>query len=329
MGKKLVIGANGFIGSAIVRNLLSDGHEVRALVHDVERVGNLTGLDVDVVSGDILDEAAMVAAMTGTDTVFNTAAHFSHYNPVPQRAYEVNVTGTRTVLRAAEEAGVDKLVHTSTNNAVGAYGATAVTEEAEFNYWQSGDHYSQSKYFGEVEVLKAAMRGFPAVIVNPTYVIGTHDARPTSSGQLLIDQAMGRGLITMRGHLNIIDVEDVARAQITAATRGRIGERYLLGHTNISIPDFQALIADIAGVARPKFVAPYRLALGIAHAAEAVSRFTHKPPFQAVAAIKVGRMGESYDSSKAIAELDLPQTPLEDSIKSALDWFGANGYLTR
>ena len=329
MARKLILGGNGFIGSAIMRGLLDDGEEVRCLVHNPANTTNLEGYDVDVVQGDICDGDSIRRAVRGCDTVYFTSAHFSHYNPQPRRAYEVNVGGTRTTLQVLLEEGVEKVVYTSTNNAVGGYGATPVDEEAEFNYWQTGDHYSQSKFLAEVEALRFVVRGLPVVIVNPTYVIGTNDARPTGSGQLLIDVATGRGSITMKGHLNIVDVEDVARGQILAAAKGRIGERYLLGNTNITIPDFQALIADIAGVARPRVTAPYPLALGIAYASEGWARLSGRQPFQTVAAIRIGRLGESYDSTKAVTELGLPQTPIEISVRRALDWFGEHGYLRR
>jgi dihydroflavonol-4-reductase len=327
MAKKLILGGNGFIGSAIMRNLLADGEEVRCLVHSLDRTSNLDGYDVDIVQGDICDGESIRRAAAGCDTVYFTSAYFSHYNPNPRRAYEVNVGGTKTTLQVLLEEGMEKVVYTSTNNAVGGYGATPVTEEAEFNYWQTGDHYSQSKYLGEVEALRFAVRGLPVVIVNPTYVIGTHDAKPTSSGQLLVDVATGRGAITMRGHLNVVDVEDVARGQINAAERGRVGERYLLGNTNISIPELQALVADIAGVARPRITAPYPLALAIAYASEGWARISGGQPFQAIAAIKIGRLGESYDCQKAVNELGLPQTPIEVTIRRALDWFESNGLL--
>lgn len=165
------------------------------------------------------------------------------------------------------------------------------------------------------------------VIVNPTYVIGTNDQKPTASGQLLIDVVKGRGNVTMKGWLNIVDVEEVARGQILASKKGKVGHRYLLGNTNVTIQQFQNLIADIAGVPRPRYKIPYPVALGIAYASEAYARLTKNPPFETIAGIKIGHMGEAYDCTKAVTELGMPQTPLELTIKRALDWFRDHGYL--
>lgn len=327
MAKKLILGGNGFMGSAIMRNLLRDGEEVKAMVRATSGLSNLDGHDVEVVQGDITDADSIRAALAGCDTVYFTAAHFSHYNPVPRRAYEVNVGGARTTLAACRDAGIEKVVYTSTNNTMGAHGATPVDESARYNHWNTGDHYSNSKFEAEGVAMQFAAQGLPLVVVNPTYVIGTNDQKPTASGQLLIDVATGRGNITMDGYLNIIDVEDVARGQILAAQKGVVGERYLLGNTNVSIHQFQSLIADIAGVPRPKWKAPYPLAIGMAYASEAWARLTGGQPWETVAGIKIGHMGEAYDCSKAVRELGMPQTPLETTIRQALAWFSDNGYL--
>lgn len=329
MAKKLILGGNGLMGSAIARNLLASDEDVKLLVRSTSGLRNLDGIDADVVTGDITDGDSIKRALAGCDTVYFTAAHFSHYNPKPQYAYDTNVGGTRTALAACRDAGIDKVVYTSTNCALGAHGATPVDETATFNHWKTGDHYSNSKFAAEMVAMEFAAQGLPLVVVSPTYVIGAGDQRPTPSGQLLIDVATGRSPVSMGGWLNIIDVEDVAMGQIKAASQGRVGERYLLGNVNITIHDFQAMIARIAGVPGPKMTVPYPLALGAAHVAEAWARLTRSDPWETVAAIKIGHMGESYDCSKAVRELDLPQTPLEVSIARSLDWFRTNGYLDR
>jgi dihydroflavonol-4-reductase len=325
--KALVTGATGFIGSAITRQLLSDGSDVRVLVRETSDTRNIDDLDVERVRGDIRDAGSVRNALKGCDTLFFAAAYFTHWSTDRSRFYEVNVGGTRASLRAAMEAGVSKVVYTSTNNAIGAYGATPSDEEVAFNYWKTGDHYSISKYLAEIEAFKFGAKGLPIVIVNPTLVVGTNDIRPTSSGQLIIEVASGNMPIYMDGWVNVVEVEDVARGHILAAAKGRVGERYLLGNQNLTVREYFRLIAQAAGVTPPRFKAPYIGALAGAHLYELASRFTHRHPVATVSEVKIGHLGETYDCSKAITELGLPQTPVQQSIERAVAWFRSHGYL--
>ncbi|CAN5403751.1 NAD-dependent epimerase/dehydratase family protein [soil metagenome] len=325
--KALVTGATGFIGSAITRQLLETGADVRVLVRSTSDTRNIDGLEVERVEGDICDAPSIHAALDGCDTLFHAAAYFTHWAKERQRFYDVNVGGTRTTLGAALEVGVDRVVYTSTNNAVGAYGATPSTEDAQFNYWSTGDNYSISKYLAEVEAFKLGARGLPLVVVNPTLVVGPNDIRPTSSGQMVIEVASGNLPIYVDGWLNIVDVDDVARGHVLAASKGRVGERYLLGNRNVTVEEYFRMIARAAGVAPPKYKAPYVAALAVAHGYEFASKFTGKHPVATVSELKIGRLGETYDCSKAINELGLPQTPIEQCIQQSVDWFRANGRL--
>jgi dihydroflavonol-4-reductase len=325
--KALVTGATGFIGSAITRQLVSDGAEVKVLIRSTSDTRNIDGLEVERVYGDIRDADSVRTALEGCDTLFFTAAYFTHWGTDHRRFYDVNVGGTKASLRAALQAGVSKVIYTSTNNAIGAYGRVPSDEDVEFNYWQTGDHYSISKYLAEIEAFKFGARGLPVVIVNPTLVVGTHDIRPTSSGQLIIEVASGRLPVYMDGWVNVVDVEDVARGHILAASKGRVGERYLLGNQNLTVGEYFSMIADAAGVAPPRFKVPYAAALAGAHVYELASRFTKKHPAATVSEVKIGHLGETYDCTKAITELGLPQTPVRESIGRAVTWFKSNGYI--
>jgi dihydroflavonol-4-reductase len=325
--RALVTGATGFIGSAITRQLVSAGTDVKVLVRETSDTRNLEGLDVERAYGDIRDADSIRVALRHCDTLFFTAAYFTHWATDPKRFYDVNVEGTKASLRAAMDADVSKVVYTSTNNAIGAYGAVPSDEEVEFNYWKTGDHYSISKYLAEIEAFKFGARGLPIVIVNPTLVIGTHDIRPTSSGQLIIEVASGKLPAYVDGWVNIVDVEDVARGHILAASKGRVGERYLLGNTNLTVGEYFRMIAEAAGVAPPRFKAPYPAALAVAHLYEVASRFTNKHPVATVSEVKIGHLGETYDCSKGIAELGFPQTPVRESVQRAVDWFKSNDYI--
>lgn len=327
--KTLVTGATGFIGSEIVRRLLADGHEVRALVRATSDRSNLADLgdDVEFAIGDVCDHASVLAVLEGIDTLFHAVAYFTHWATDVERFYDVNVGGTRTTLSAALEAGVERVVYTSTNNAIGAYGSTPSTEDVVFNYWSTGDHYSISKYFAEVEAFKLGAAGLPVVVVNPTLVVGERDLRPTSSGQMVIDVASGNLPVYVDGWVNVVDVRDVARGHLLAAERGRIGERYLLGGENLSVKEYFDLIAAAAGVTAPRFRAPYPLALAMAHLYELRSRFTRRHPVATVSELKIGRLGETYDSTKAIDELGFTPTPVRECIERSVTWFRANGHL--
>jgi dihydroflavonol-4-reductase len=325
--KKLVTGSTGFIGSAIVRELLKEDVEVKVLIRKTSNTRNIDNLDVEKVYGDIRDGDSMKKALKGCDTLYLTAAYFAHWAPDPKLLYDVNVGGTKATMQAALEAGVDKIVYTSTNNAIAASGPVPANEEKAFNYWEARDHYSMSKYIAENEVRIFITRGLPVVIVNPTLVIGVNDIKPTPSGQMIIDVARRKMPGYIDGGVNIIDVEDVARGHILAAKKGRVGERYLLGNRNITVHDYLRLIADIAGVKPPALKLPYHLALAFGYAFELIANLTKKPPVVTASEVRIGKMTEWYDCSKAVNELGLPQTPIDVTIRKALNWFRENGYL--
>jgi dihydroflavonol-4-reductase len=326
--KKLVTGATGFIGSAIVRELIKDGEAVKVFLRRTSDTRNIDNLDVERAYGDIRDGDSMKRALTDCDTLYSTAAYFAHWAPDPELLYAVNAGGTKASLQAALEAGVEKVVYTSTNNAIAASGPVPTNEEAIFNYWKSGDHYSMSKYVAENEARTFITRGLPVVIVNPTLVIGTNDIKPTPSGQMIIDVVKGRMPIYIDGGVNVVDVEDVARGHILAAQKGRIGERYLLGNRNLTVYEYLKMIADIAGVRPPMIKLPYHLAVALGYVYEFVASITNKPPLVTAGEVRIGKMTEWYDCSKAVNELGLPQTPIDTTIRKAVAWFRGNAYLS-
>ncbi|MBN1534067.1 MAG: NAD-dependent epimerase/dehydratase family protein [Spirochaetes bacterium] len=326
--KKLVTGATGFMGSSIVRELLKDGEEVKVLVRETSDTGNIDGLEVERAYGDIRDGDSMKKALAGCDTLYYTAAYFSHWTPDTKLPYQVNVEGTKTSMRAALDSGVEKVVYTSTNNTLGAHGKIPANETAEFNHWKTGDHYSMSKYLGEVEAKKFVSLGLPIVIVNPTLVIGVRDIKPTPSGQMIIDIATGQMPGYIEGGTNVIDVEDVARGHVLAAKKGRIGERYILGNENLTVSQYFGLIAEVAGVRPPRIKIPYRLAVAMGYLFQLGASITGKPPVVTASEVRIGRLQEWYDCSKAVRELGLPQTPVRKAVEKALEWFREHGYLS-
>jgi dihydroflavonol-4-reductase len=325
--KKLVTGSTGFIGSAITRELIKNGEEVKVLIRKTSDTRNIDNLEVEKVYGDIRDVDSMRSALKGCDTLFLTAAYFAHWAPDAKLLYEVNVGGTKASLQAALEADIEKVVYTSTNNAVAASGPIPATEEKAFNYWESKDHYSMSKYIAENEARMFISKGLPLVIVNPTLVIGINDIKPTPSGQMIIDVVKKKMPGYIDGGINIIDVEDVAQGHILAVTKGKVGDRYLLGNRNVTVYEYLKLIADIAGVKAPAIKLPYKFALALGHIFELGSYITKKPPVVTASEVRIGKMTEWYDCSKAVNELGLPQTPIETTIKKAINWFKENGYI--
>ena len=325
--KKLVTGSTGFIGSAITRELIKNGEEVKVLIRKTSDTRNIDNLEVEKVYGDIRDVDSMRSALKGCDTLFLTAAYFAHWAPNPKLLYEVNVGGTKASLQAALEADIEKVVYTSTNNAIAASGPMPATEEKAFNYWESKDHYSMSKYIAENEARMFISKGLPLVIVNPTLVSGINDIKPTPSGQMIIDVVKKKMPGYIDGGINIIDVEDVAQGHILAVTKGKVGDRYLLGNRNVTVYEYLKLIADIAGVKPPAIKLPYKLALALGHIFELGSYITKKPPVVTASEVRIGKMTEWYDCSKAVNELGLPQTPIETTIKKAINWFKENGYI--
>ncbi len=325
--KKLVTGSTGFIGSAITRELIKNGEEVKVLIRKTSDTLNIDKLDVERVYGDIRDGDSMKRALSGCDTLYFTAAYFAHWAPDPKLLYDINVGGTKASLQAALEVGVEKVIYTSTNNAIAASGSVPANEEKAFNYWESGDHYSMSKYIAENEARIFVTRGLPVVMVNPTLVIGTNDIKPTPSGQMIIDVIKQKMPGYIDGGINIVDVEDVARGHILAAKKGRVGERYLLGNRNFTVQDYLKLIADIAGVKPPAVKLPYHIALALGHIFEVAASITKKTPVVTASEVRIGKMTEWYDCSKAVNELGLPQTPIEMTIRKAINWFEENGYM--
>ncbi len=326
--KALVTGATGFIGSSVVRELLKDGVEVRVLVRKTSDTRNINGLDVEKAYGDIRDKESVKSALKGCDTFYQTAALYSFWVPDNKVFYDINVEGTKAALSAALEQGVEKVVYTSSIVAIGSSGPDKLAnEETEYNLWDTGNHYSRSKYLGEIEAKKFCERGLPVVIVNPAEVIGVRDIKPTPSGEMILDVVNKKMPGYIDGGVNLVDVEDVARGHILAAQKGRVGERYILGNENLSVKDYLGLIAEIAGVEPPKMKLPLSLALMLGYGYQLVSSVTRKPPVITPSVVRMGSKYLYYDCSKAVKELGMPQTPIRTTIEKAINWFKENGYI--
>jgi dihydroflavonol-4-reductase len=327
--KTLVTGGTGFVGANVIRALLTRGAEVRALVRPRSDTRNLDSLDIELVAGDLRDRSSLEAALEGCDVVYHVAAMYTLWARNPQEIYDSNVTGTVNILEAAEQAGVQKIVYTSSVATIGVpKDGTPGNEDIPLLPGDMVSHYKRSKYLAEQEALKRARRGLPVVIVNPSFPVGAWDVKPTPSGQTIVNFLRGKIPAYVDTGLNVVDVEDVAIGHVMAAERGRIGERYILGHVNLTLIELFRLLEQISGKRAPHIRIPYGVAYLSACVSECVARtITHKPPFATLAGVKLSRKRMFFDASKAVRELGLPQTPAVEALSKAVEWFRAHGYV--
>lgn len=324
--KILVTGGSGYIGSAVVRELLTEKkNKVKVLVRPTDDLRNLDGLGVELVHGDITDYHSVLAALDGCDRVFHLAAIYAIWLPDPRLMYWVNVQGTKTVLEACQQKKIKKIVYTSSVAALGAHGKDRpANESAQFNLWHTKDHYYISKYRSEQVVLDFCKRGLPVVIVNPTNPCGARDIAPTPNGQLIINIIKGKLPGYVDGGINVSDIDDTAKGHVLAMEKGKPGEKYVLGNTNVSVKEYFDLIAQIGGGKSPSIRIPRSVAVSSGYLYQLLAAVTKKPPVTTAAWVRVGSEYSFWDSSKAMTELGMPQTPIRESIGHAIKWFKAN-----
>lgn len=334
--KCFVTGATGFVGANLVHELNARGHTVRALVRRGGDTRGLPGAQYEAVACDLTDRTGLTTAMRGCEWCFHVAASYHLWLPDYAPLYAANVDGTRAVLEAAGEAGCSRIVYTSTVGVLrppppGAADPQPVDETALADLSEMTNHYKRSKWQAEAVARELAARGLPVVIVNPTAPVGPRDVKPTPTGQVIVDflnRAMPAFLDT---GLNWVHVRDVACGHILAAERGRVGERYILGHAhgNWTLQQAFAVLAEISGLPAPKWRVPYGVALAFAYLDEAKSRVSGRPPKAPLAGVRMARYKMFFTPDKAVRELGLPQTPPRQALQDAVDWFRAHGYVRR
>ncbi len=327
--QNLVTGGTGFVGAAVVRALLAEGQAVRALVRPASDLRNLAGLDVEMTRGDLHDNESLRQALKGCRRLYHVAAVYSLWEPDPRVLYRVNVDGTRNLLEAAMEEGIELVVYTSTVGALGhREDGTPADEQTPVTLDQMIGHYKRSKFLAEREACEAVRRGLPVVIVNPSTPVGPWDIKPTPTGQVIVDYLNKRMPAYINTGLNLIDVADVARGHLLAAERGQIGERYILGHRNLTLKEIFGMLELITKIPSPRVRLPYRLILPLAYANQWLSnRITKRPPRVPLEGVKMARRQMFFDASKAVRELDLPQSPIEPALERAVHWFTDHGYV--
>jgi dihydroflavonol-4-reductase len=329
MKKVLVTGAAGFIGSHVVRELLDDGVAVRALLLPGERTDNLKGLDVELVRGDILDRRSIAKAMKKIDTLFHLAAIYSIWMKDWGRIYEVNCQGTRNTLWSAMDAGVKRVVYTSSIAACGVSpGRELSNEDTPFNQYDLGSHYVLTKYLSQQEAIAFADNGLDLVVVNPAFPFGPRDIAPTPTGQIIIDILKGKNMFSFRGGICIVDVRDVARGHVLAARRGKRGRKYILGNVNVTMRDFMKMVYRTAGFRmRPLIPLPVSM-LGLSSRAFKLwsDRVSNRAPLTTPVEVKYSSQHLFFDNERACRDLGLTLTPVEESLRDSIEWFRKNNY---
>ncbi len=323
--KTLVTGASGFVGSAVVRRLLREGHDVRVLVRPSSGRSNLRDLDVQLAEGDLTWPDSLQPACAGCDALFHVAADYRLWAPVPQQLYQANVEGTRAILEAACQAGISRIVYTSSVATLGIPGGGVPgDEQTPVCLDDMIGHYKRSKYLAEEVAREFAARGAPVIIVNPSTPIGPRDIKPTPTGRIVRDAMLGRMPAYVDTGLNVVHVDDVAEGHWLAFQKGMPGERYILGGENLSLRTLLAEIADIAGRRPPHWRLPHAAVMPVAYMAEAWARLTGLPTIATVEEVRMSRKQMFFSSVKAGRELGYQPGPARQALEDAVAWFALN-----
>jgi len=320
--RALVTGASGFVGAAVARALLASGAQVRALLRAQSSRRNLEGLSVEPAIGELTDVAALERALDGCEALFHVAADYRLWTPDPQALYRSNVEGTRHIIEAAQRAGLKRIVYTSSVATIGLRADGSASDETDVaSLDQMIGHYKRSKFLAEQWVLEAARSGLPIVIVNPSTPIGPGDVKPTPTGRLVLDAATGRMPAYVDTGLNIVHVDDVAAGHLLAYQHGRIGERYILGGTDLTLKRILSMIASASGRRAPRLRLPLGLVLPLAYAAEMAARITGRETRITVDGVRMARHRMYFSSAKAVRELGYRWRPAQQAIDDAVRWF--------
>jgi dihydroflavonol-4-reductase len=324
----LVTGATGFVGSAVARALLARGHPVRVLARPSSDRRNLAGLAVEIAEGAMEDPRSLARAVTGCRYVYHVAADYRIWVPDPAPMFRANVEGTRDLLAAALEAGVERVVYTSSVATLGLVAGGSADEETPSSIDDMIGPYKQSKYAAE-EVVRELVRerGLPVVIVNPSTPVGPGDIKPTPTGRLIVEAARGQMPAFVDTGLNIVHVDDVAEGHLAAAEKGRVGERYILGGENMSLAEILAGVAQAVGRRPPRLRVPHSVLFPVAVGAELAARVTGRDPFVTLDGVRMSRKKMYFTSEKASRELGYTPRPAREAITDAVAWFEANRYL--
>jgi len=326
--RAFVTGGTGFIGSAVVRELLRQGVEVRALCRRGSTRANLDGLEIEIAEGDLQDRESLIRGMADCTHVFHVGALYSFWVKPRSRIYEINVEGTRNVFEAAKAEKVGRIVYTSSVAALGLReDGRPADEQVTTTIEKVVGDYKKSKFLAEQVALEYA-RDLPIVIVNPSFPVGPRDIKPTPTGQTILDFLNRKMPAYVHTGMNVVDVDDVAAGHWLAAQRGRVGERYILGGENVTMKQLLLLLSEITGLPAPRIRLPYGPVLAMSYLnAGFCGLFPRCAPRMTPQTIRMSSHLMYFDPSKAVRELGLPQTPAKEALGKAVTWFRGNGYV--
>ena len=325
-----VTGATGFVGAHVAQMAAAQGAELRLLTRSSSNVSRLPE-SADVVVGDLREPEKFASALVGCDALIHVAADYRLWVPDPAEMYRANVEGTRTLLRLAREAGVRRVVYTSSVATMGfKKDGTVVDEETAVGEADMIGHYKRSKWMAEQVAIEAARGGQEVMVLNPTTPIGSLDTKPTPTGRIVVDFLNGKFPAYVDTGLNLVDVDEIARMHLVALERGRPGERYILGGENLTLKQILDRLAAITGLKSPTMKVPHAVAMAFAFFDETLmGKMLGKEPRATVEAVRMGRKMMFASSAKAERELGLKVMSVEGALRSACAWFYKNGYVDK
>ena len=324
----LVTGASGFVGSAVARRLQAEGASLRLLARKTSPRGNLNALNAEVAVGDMGDPASLAEAMKGVRYLFHVAADYRLWARDPEEIVRNNLAGARNVMEAAMTAGVERVVYTSSVATLGFHHDGRPSDETlPLKPEDAIGAYKRSKVLAERCVEAMAAGGLPVVMVSPSTPIGPRDIKPTPTGRIIVEAAMGKMPAFLDTGLNLVHVDDVAEGHLLALRKGRQGQNYILGGTDVSLGRMLADIAGLVGRKPPTVSLPRAPLYPLAVITEAVAYVTNKEPFLTLDALKMAGHKMFFSSAKAQAELGYAARPYVEGLADALAWFRAAGYV--
>jgi dihydroflavonol-4-reductase len=326
--KIFLTGATGFVGHHVAKALDAEGAQLRLLVRKTSNLANLEGVAGDTVVGDLAEPDSLKPALAGVDAVVHVAADYRLWIPDPAAMYKANVDGTRELLRLAREAGVPRVVYTS-SVATMQFSTNGIVsnEDTPVSIADMVGHYKRSKFMAEQEAISAAQNGQQVMILNPTSPIGSNDAKPTPTGRIFLDFLNGKFPAYMDTGLNLVDVSEVARAHVLALTKGKPGRRYILGGENLTLKQILDKMSAITGIPSPTIKIPFAAAATYAFFEEIITgRIRGKEPRATLEEVRMGRKKMYASSARAQQELGFRILPVYPAMRAAIEWFRSNGY---
>jgi len=326
--KIFLTGSTGFVGHHVAQALAAQGADLRLLVRKSSNLKNLEGIDGDTVVGDLGRPESYAPALEGCDAVLHVAADYRLWIRDPDAMYRINVDGTRDLLRKAREAGVRRVVYTSSVATMHfRTDGIVINEDTPVSLQDMVGHYKRSKFLAEQQAIAAAEDGQQVVILNPTTPIGPNDAKPTPTGRIFVDFLNGKFPAYVDTGLNLVDVTEVARTHVDALSKGTPGRRYILGGENLTLKQILDKMAGITGIPSPKVKIPFAVAATYAFFEELITgRIRGKEPRATLEEVRMGRKKMFASSARAQQELDFRIVPVYPAMRAAIEWFRANGY---